>query len=793
MTLRTIRCPLRIKFILASVLVEIIMLGILLGNSLRIINNTIEAQTLERIGAINPLLDTALSVSFFERDYATLSEILNKLVDSPRHEFLYIAIIDRFGHTYAQVGDEKLGDHFHQGKGLHDALKAHHHDGEVPLRIANEKIGFVRYGLSVSSFLSAKEQLLKQGALIAFVEVLLTTLLLGICGYFLTRHLDVLLRGMRDISEHKYNSEIQIQTQDEIGQLADGFNEMAKTICERVEALNEEKERAEVTLKSIGDAVITTDAKGYIEYLNPVAEQLTGWSTAEVKGWELPKVFNVYDELTGNSMENPVDRCLRVNNTVELSSHTKLIHRYGEEFAIEDSAAPIRDHQDQIVGVVLVFHDVSKARKMSNQLSWQARHDALTGLINRREFESKVTHAIASAGEGHKAHALFYLDLDQFKVVNDTCGHVAGDELLRQLSDLLQKDLRETDTLARLGGDEFGVLLAHCPLKQALRVADKMRTALEEYRFLWKENAFTIGGSIGVVAITSPASNINELMSAADVACYTAKDAGRNRVHVYEPDNKELVVRHGEMHWVAQIRQALAEDRFQLYCQPFVAIHDDQQGIDHYELLLRMQDENGQVIQPMAFLPAAERYNIMPELDRWVVNRALTRMRDNPLEKASIISINLSGHSLSDCSFLDYVINKFEHTQVNPEHICFEITETSAILNLSHAMAFIAALRKLGCKFSLDDFGSGLSSFQYLKDLEVDYLKIDGAFVSDMVDDPIDRAFVEAINQVGHTMNIKTIAEYVESEAIMKQLASINVDYAQGYFIAEPSRFENLS
>ena len=549
-----------------------------------------------------------------------------------------------------------------------------------------------------------------------------------------------------------------------------------------------EKERLQVTLESIGDGVITTDMQGRIDYLNPVAEILTGWTSAEAAGRPLTDVFQVRDETTHQPLADPVQRCLHEQSSVRHSGNLLLNDRSGhQEYAIELTSSPIRNHAGDLIGAVLVLHDVTTLRNMARQMAHQARHDSLTGLINRGEFEARLDQALHSARSGKTQHALCYLDLDQFKIVNDTCGHIAGDELLRQLTAHMQARVRSTDTLARLGGDEFGILLQHCPIGQASETADTLREVVKKFRFAWEDKIFEIGASIGVVPINTDSGSLVDVLSAADSACYVAKDLGRNRIHVYQPEDSALTQRHGEMQWVHRVSRALDENRFRLLFQPALPLRaDEPEG--YGEILVRMVDEDGQLVQPMAFIPAAERYQMMPALDLWVLEAALQALCDKSsvLCGSSIWAVNLSGQSLCDDHFLASVVELLDRTRVDPRRLCFEITETAAIANLTRATHFLSVLQAKGCRFALDDFGSGLSSFMHLKHLPVDFLKIDGSFVRDMEKDPVDAAMVEAINRIGHVMGIRTIAEAVENNVVLERLRALGVNFAQGSIVASP-------
>jgi diguanylate cyclase (GGDEF)-like protein/PAS domain S-box-containing protein len=555
--------------------------------------------------------------------------------------------------------------------------------------------------------------------------------------------------------------------------------------------LFEEKERAQVTLASIADAVVTVDTAGRIEFLNPVAERLTGWSLEEAHQRPVADVFAVVDEGTGAPIADPVGRALADGAVIEADGNVVLLCRGAESIAIDYSVAPIRDRGANIVGAVLVIQDMSRERQYAARLSNLASHDALTGLLNRREFEQRLRAIVEHREAEEGQHAVLYLDLDQFKVVNDTSGHAAGDELLRQVGALLRPRLREGDVLARLGGDEFGVLLPHCPPAPALRIAEALRKAIVDFRFAWKNRSFTIGVSIGLVNLADGPHTLASALSAADAACYLAKDKGRNRVQVYRPEDSEVALRRGEMEWVHRLHRALAEDRLCLFSQPICAMHAPGAHSDHQELLVRLIDENNELIAPIAFIPAAERYHLMPSIDRWVIRtafRVITELRAAG-NVGGTYAINISGASIGDDQFLDFVRESFARFRIPHASICFEITETTAVTSLSKAADFIGALREPGCRFALDDFGVGVSSFTYLKQLPVDFLKIDGSFVKNMLNDPVDAAMVEAIHRIGRVMGKQTIAESVETAATLDALRSVGIDYAQGNAIAVPSMF----
>jgi diguanylate cyclase (GGDEF)-like protein/PAS domain S-box-containing protein len=551
--------------------------------------------------------------------------------------------------------------------------------------------------------------------------------------------------------------------------------------------LAEKHELLRVTLHSIGDAVITTDAQGRVQWLNPVAERMTGWHTEAARGLLLEQVFHIVNEHTREAEPSPVNRCLHDPDYAGQIDQTLLISRDGQEYGIEDSASAIRDDAGQVLGVVLVFHDVTEQRRMGHEMRFRASHDELTGLINRTEFDRLLSQALHGAQQHEQQHALMYIDLDQFKLVNDACGHAVGDQLLCQVTQLLQTCVRNSDTLARLGGDEFGVILSRCTVEQALRVAQSICDQMEEFRFTHEGRRFRIGASIGLVPVDRRWNTSAAVMQAADSACYAAKEAGRNRVHAWFDTDEALRARRGEMQWANRLEQALDDNRFVLFAQRIAPVKAKHKGL-HCEVLLRLQDDEGKLIPPGAFLPAAERFHMGPRIDRWVVRHTLLALEQcgEALDTVDTIAINLSGQSVADPAFQQHLNDLLDQTTVDVRKLCLEVTETAAITKLQDAAGFIAAVRERGVRVALDDFGAGASSYGYLKALPVDYLKIDGQFIKNLVHDPLDQAAVRSFCDVARVLGLRTIAEFVEDEATLSALRSLGVDHAQGYLVHRP-------
>ena len=563
---------------------------------------------------------------------------------------------------------------------------------------------------------------------------------------------------------------------------------------EAEEELFTEKERFLVTLDSIDDAVVTVDTNECVTYLNPKAVELTGWQSVEAIGRPFKQIVNLFNADARASVDNFIQSSMVKNHSFRQSGSLLLAHRDGYVISVKQAASPMCDRFNNVIGAVIALHDITDAKKMEQSLSYQATHDALTHLINRKEFESRLQQSIERSRVDKILHALLYMDLDNFKIINDTCGHSAGDQLLRQITKILEEKLRRGDVLARLGGDEFSAILEGCPVERATIIAKDICNEIQNYNFVWEAQSFNVGVSIGLVPIDEDCSDVNQLLSLADSSCYAAKDMGRNRVHVYQDDDADVMRKKGEMQWISRINKALQEDRFVLYFQLIKPINCEETGL-HFEVLIRMKDEHGNLIPPGAFLPAAEHYDLIKILDHWVVRTAFTWLNEHPelAEKISLCSINLSGNSIGDEHFMHHLVEQFRNCHFPAKKICFEVTETAAISNLNVASVFIDTIKELGCSFSLDDFGSGMSSFGYLKQLNIDYLKIDGLFVKDIVIDPVDAAMVKSINEVGQIMGLKTIAEYVENDDILEVIKEIGVDFVQGYGISRPRPLDEIA
>lgn len=556
-------------------------------------------------------------------------------------------------------------------------------------------------------------------------------------------------------------------------------------------SLGRGKQQAQITLESIAEGVVTADPEGLIDYMNAAAEKLTGVVREAAVGKRLTDIVKLIDESDRRDLGDPVMRCLTDRRRVNMGRRAMMLSQAGgKELSIELTASPIKGPGDVIAGAVVVMHDVTEIRGLTKRMSYQATHDALTGLINRREFERRLEEALQSVREQNVTHVLCYLDLDRFKPVNDTCGHIAGDSLLRSVAALIREKVRESDAVARLGGDEFGVLLLGCPLDKARQIADDVCTAVRDFRFVWQDKVFQIGVSIGLVEIGRDSASIEDLLGAADSACYVAKQEGRGQVHVYSARDEVSARQRGEIYWLRQLQAALRENRFDLYVQPILAVAGRAGTGPALEVFLRLTDETGKLVQPQQFIGAAERYHLMGSLDRWVVRTTLAALAQGSirLPEGRSCTINLSAQSLGEDDFLEFVVECLDQSQVAPSQVCFEVSETALMADKERAERFASVLHGMGCQFGLDDFGSGVGALASLRGLDIDYLKIDGAYTHDLRADGLNGQVVAAITRLAKTVGFKVVAEQVEAQADFDALREMGVDYIQGYYVERPHR-----
>ncbi len=764
---------LRGKLLLASILVEITMLALLVGNSVRLIQHHLEEQAGVRIHAIELAYKTAVALPLASRDYATLRDILDGWRKA--EDVRYLVVTDKPGRVLAA-----------SGWAAERPLPTPGQDAEVRhVRFAVDYLGqvygYVQYGLSTGYIRAAKRDLLTQSGLIALAEVLSTLVLLSLIGYWLTRHLNALMRASARISEGDYATRLKVNTQDEVGQLAERFNLMAGAVQSRIDALSESEQRS----RAIADYTYGWEnwfaPDGRLRWVNPAVERVTGYSPAEcyaMADYPVPLMFG--DDL---SLMLGCHR-LGLSGQTGHDQEFRIRRKDGRVIWVAMSWQPIFDEAGISLGYRSSLRDISLEHHAREELAYQASHDALTGLYNRRSFERQLEASLEALRQGGAPRVLLYIDLDQFKLVNDTCGHSAGDQLLREISSVMRNSVQE-GFLARLGGDEFGLLLEG-EMADAKRRAEKLIDSIRGHVFVYQGRYFQIGASIGLVEFKDADQGIDELLIAADQACYAAKDKGRDRIEVYRQDDAYYQSQRAQFLSVAQIAAAIKDDRLVLFYQRIVPLRPELG--DHVEILLRMVGEQGRLIPPGVFIPAAERFNLMSQLDRWVIDRVCRIIGEGECElcRKAVFAINLSGLTLSADDLGEYVANCLARYAVDPARLCFEITETAAIGNLERALAFITRVRGMGVTVALDDFGAGLSSFAYLRRLEVDYLKIDALFIKNLHSDARDYAVVRSIMEVARVHGIRTIAEYVHKPVIADILREMGIDYAQGYALHMP-------
>ena len=646
--------------------------------------------------------------------------------------------------------------------------------------------------------LAALDRLWKQ---MLFAGIALSLLLIPMIWWLVSRMLQPLDALRRDIAllgqgvltpERSYEFD---EAAHEFQEVRNEFSAMAQARRIAEIALQREKEMMEVTLHSIGDAVIVTDAEGRITSMNGVAEQITGWSRSEAFERPFSTVFCILHEETGVGLDDVAKRAILEKTVVSLPVNTILRAKDGRDVPVDDSAAPILDDYGIVHGAVVVFRDVAIQRAAAREINWRATHDALTRLPNRSAFEAALETLMTSM-EDDALHAVLMLDLDQFKIVNDTSGHAAGDELLKRLATSFQSHIRKSDLVARLGGDEFAVLMYHCPGEKAMRLAEELRRTVADMRFVWEDNVFRIGASIGVVAVDKSFVDAANVQKAADMACYMAKRNGRNRICVHSKDDRQLELMRHEMQAVSRIQQAIDENRLRIFAQRIVPVNTSNSKGEYFEVLVRLLDEHGNLIPPSAFLPAAERYGLMDDVDRWVIANAAKACADifgpNEWRDLNTMCINLSAKTLQDKSIGPYILDQLVKYGVPFDRVCFEVTESAAIENIHVLRELIQSLRLKGLRFALDDFGVGMTSLAQLRDLPVDVLKIDGSFVTNVHRDRINAAMISSIQTLARLLSMKTVAERVEHPEELVHLQALGVDYAQGYLFSIPAPIEEL-
>ena len=736
-----------------------------------------------RLSEIETVHLNAITHSLWISDEHELQITLEGLYNLPDMQFLEIRDGDKI---WATVGSPKSSRviqreydivHTHQNQQLDIGTLTAVANLDAVLGRLIDKTIIILISNGFKTFLVA-------GFILIFFHYLITRHLVGISQY--------LERFVTDFNAYHPNLKLdrdEHEKWDELDTLVDSLNKLNHELTSSYHSLRDSEEKYRLAMNATSDGLWDFRVSTGEVYYSPGWNQILDEQevTGEYKSWE--------------SRIHPMDK-KRILAT--LGEHLKgATKQWEEEHRLKKSDGTWiwvlgrgkvveRNSAGEPLRMIGTMTEISQRKHAEERLSYQATHDELTGLINRYEFEKRTKRLLADQFSEIDTHALLFMDLDQFKVINDVCGHHAGDELLRQVSQRLAKIVRKRDTLARLGGDEFVLLMEHCALDRATEIATQIITSIRDLQFAWEDRTFRIGISIGLIEINDSTGNYSDLLKMADSACFFAKDQGRNRYYVYDPGDDDISSIQGSMQWVSRINEAIEEDRFVLYAQPIVptgqTIHN------HYEILIRLISDDGKVIPPGAFLPAAERYSLINAIDIWVVDQVFKTLEGQStfMDSIDFISINLSGPSLTDLSFREHVRQTVENSSFPGSKICFEITETAAISNLAAANDFIASLGGLGCLFALDDFGSGLSSFGYLRNLSVDYLKIDGLFVKDIAEDMIDRAMVKSINEVGHVLGKETIAEFVENDQIREILKSIGVDYCQGYGIGKPIPLKEL-
>ncbi|MFP4609683.1 MAG: EAL domain-containing protein [Thiohalophilus sp.] len=789
-----------LKFkILAIAIFPLLVVAVILTAS-HITNRMSDAEyrLTSKVKTMTRTLANSLEYGIISGNDAYTRSLLSDFAEN--NEIIKVSIYSNEGKAIASVADTKYdpasdSDKLHIETGIFRSTEPV--DDFAPDKTdKSNKVGALRVTVSTQELEKEKNAIILEGVVITLLLLLITVIVALAFIKRITTPFTKILHGIDIIREGNVGYQLESSHIKELDSLSRNINAMSTSLKATQDELvkkseNElyvERSKAQVTLESIGEGVITTDTESNITYMNPAAEILTGTRLKNMQNQSIHKVLRVRHANSDSITKYPVDRVIRDKKNLSHDPYLTLVTPDNTELVIKDTASPIMDRTGRVIGIALIFHDFSDVKHMSDKLAYQASHDDLTDLYNRREFERQLQEALKDARDRDTEHTLCYIDLDQFKIINDTCGHLAGDILLKQISHQIKSRIRRHDLIARLGGDEFGIIFYDTPANEAESLAGEIKGAVADFKYIWHESSFEIGISIGLAPINASINSHSELLMLADSACYIAKDKGRSCIHTYAPSDKDFIRRNSELQWYNKINEALDADDFLLFCQeiqPLVPPEGEFPG--HYEILLRMQSEDRTVL-PDEFIPAAERYLLMPRIDRWVVDTFLSCFENKAIENfgGNHYNINLSGQSLCDDEFLDYTIQRLQGRYVNPSMLTFEITETAAISNFDKALHFINTLKKLGCWFALDDFGTGVSSFQYLHELPVDYIKIDGKFVRNIDNNEVNHSIINAITDIGHELGLEIIAEYVEDETIREKLKNCNIDYIQGYAVGKP-------
>ncbi|MDZ7662856.1 EAL domain-containing protein [Thiohalophilus sp.] len=789
-----------LKFkILAIVIFPLLIVALILTAS-HISNRMSDAEyrLTSKVKTMTRILANSLEYGIISGNDAYTKSLLSDFAES--NEIIRANLYNNEGKTIGSITDEKYdatldSDKLYIETGIFRSTESIDDFSSEDIDYKNE-VGTLRVTVSTQELEKEKNAIIFEGIIITLLLVLITLIVTLAFIKRITRPFMKILNGIDIIRKGNVGYQLESSTIKELDSLTRNINAMSTSLKAAQDelvnksdnALYVERSKALVTLESIGEGVITTDTASNITYMNPAAEILTGTRFENMQNQSIHKALRIRYANSDAITEYPVEKVVQDKNNLSHDPHLTLVKADNTELVIKDTASPIMDRTGNVIGIALIFHDFSNVKHMSDKLAYQASHDDLTDLYNRREFERQLKDALKDACDRDTEHTLCYIDLDQFKIINDTCGHLAGDILLKQISHQIKNRIRRHDLLARLGGDEFGIIFYDTPVSEAKSLAEQIKGAVADFKYIWHDSSFDIGISIGLAPINASINSHSELLMLADSACYIAKDKGRNAIHAYSPSDKDFIPRNTELQWYNKITDALDADDFFLFCQeiqPSSPPEGEKSG--HYEILLRLRSEDKTVLAE-EFIPAAERYLLMPRIDRWVVDTFLSCFEDKAIDNfgGNHYNINLSGQSLCDDEFLDYTIQRLQGRYVNPAVLTFEITETAAISNLDKALHFINTLKKLGCRFALDDFGTGVSSFQYLHDLPIDYIKIDGKFVRNVDNNDINHSIVNAITDIGHELGLEIIAEYVEDETIREKLKNCNIDYIQGFAVGKP-------